>query len=282
MRKQLSPILLLFISCLLIGCARAPQGLVDDVLLPFTPVKNQGKTASCWAYAMLSTIETEHILRGDSVHLSVAFVERTMDQVPGAPASKRAIGQTLLNIILRYGLVQYDAMPTADLPLPHKAFFDGCEYTLQEFAHSVCLPDEYVGLCSDDDQPYGSEILLDVPDNWEQNRLLNLPPDSLLAITERALSSRRAVCWEGDISERGFNFAEGYAVTTFFSGSTTDDHCMAIVGLAHDEEGERYFIMKNSWGPYNPYGGLMYVSFEYFLRKTIAIYLPREVFDGRR
>lgn len=267
---------------LLTACVQAPHGLTTDVLLPFTPVKNQGSTASCWAYAMLSTIETEHILRGDSVHLSVAFVERVMEQMPGAPASKRAIGQTLLNIIQRYGLVQFDAMPSADLPLPRKAFFDGCEYTLQEFARSVCSPNEYVGLCTDDAQPYGSEVVLNVPDNWEQNRLLNLPSDSLLAISEHALRNRRAVCWEGDISERGFNFAEGYAVTTFLNGSTTDDHCMAIVGLAHDEEGKPYFIMKNSWGRHNPYGGLMYVSFDYFLRKTIAIYLPREVLDDGR
>ena len=266
-------LLLLFVS----ACVQAPKGFTVDVLLPFTPVKNQGRSSTCWAYAMLSTIETEHILRGDSVHLSVAFVERAMEHDSLAPASKRAVGMTLINLIHRYGLVQYDAMPTADLPMPRKAFFDGNEYTLLEFARSVCAPNEYVALCTDENQPYGQQVELHVPDNWEHNRFLNLPPDSLLTISERAIRNRHAVCWEGDTSERGFRHKEGYAVTWLFSGSTTDDHCMAIVGLAHDEEGQHYFIMKNSWGRSNDYGGLVFMSFDYFRDKTIAIYLPRIV-----
>ena len=52
---------------------------------------------------------------------------------------------------------------------------------------------------------------------------------------------------------------------------------MAIVGLAHDEEGEQYFIMKNSWGTKNPYDGLMYLSYGYFLRKTVAVFLNRQL-----
>jgi bleomycin hydrolase len=101
--------------------------------------------------------------------------------------------------------------------------------------------------------------------------------DSLLSITERAIRTGHGVCWEGDISEQGFNWEEGYAVTSLWNGRTTDDHCMAIVGLAHDEEGEQYFIMKNSWGTKNPYDGLMYLSYGYFLRKTVAVFLYRQL-----
>ena len=32
-----------------------------EVMNRFTPVKNQGRSTLCWAYAMLSAIETEHI-----------------------------------------------------------------------------------------------------------------------------------------------------------------------------------------------------------------------------
>ncbi len=265
----------LLLAVMLTNCVQPPREVDIDVLLPITPVKNQGSTSTCWAYAMLSTIETEHIVRGDSVHLSVAFIERAMEQMPGAPASKRALAVTTLNIIERYGLVPYDAMPSADLPLPRKAFLDGVEYSLQEFARSVCAPDEYVALCTTDAQPYGELVELDVPDNWEHNRLLNLPPDSLLAIAERAVNQGHPVCWEGDTSERGFRFADGYAVSSWFSGSTTDDHCMSIIGLAHDADGERYFILKNSWGTQNECGGLMFMSFDYFLQKTICIVLSR-------
>ena len=43
-----------------------------------TPVKNQGKSELCWAYAMLATIETEHLLRGDSVNLSPQYLGRML------------------------------------------------------------------------------------------------------------------------------------------------------------------------------------------------------------
>ena len=56
---------------------------------------------------------------------------------------------------------------------------------------------------------------------------------------------------------------------------TTDDHCMAIVGIARNKSGEKYFVMKNSWGTDNPYGGLMFVSADYLRLKTIAVFLPR-------
>lgn len=262
---------------LLLGCSHEPPQFRTEVLLPYTPVKNQGQSQVCWAYAMLSAIETEHIGRGDSVHLSVAFVEKAIEHHPAAPASKRGMGITAINLIQRYGLVPYQAMPTTDTPLPRKAFMLGCDYTLQEFARSVCAPGEYIGLMSDINQPFGQMVEPQLPDNWEHNRLLNLPMDSLLQLTQHAIYQRHGVCWEGDISEMGFNWKEGIATTSLWNGSTTDDHCMAIVGLATDADGQSYFIMKNSWGTDNSYDGLLYMSYHYFLKKTIAVYLPVEL-----
>ena len=46
---------------------------------------------------------------------------------------------------------------------------------------------------------------------------------------------------------------------------------MAIIGMAHDANGKRYYIAKNSWGKNNPYGGIMYMSEDYIRMKTIAI-----------
>ena len=50
---------------------------------------------------------------------------------------------------------------------------------------------------------------------------------------------------------------------------------MSIVGLARDAHGRRFYIMKNSWGTNNPYGGLMYVSEDYMRMKTVAVYMVR-------
>ena len=46
---------------------------------------------------------------------------------------------------------------------------------------------------------------------------------------------------------------------------------MTLIGIAHDQNGRRYYIAKNSWGTNNPYGGFMYVSENYIRLKTIAI-----------
>lgn len=266
---------------LLMGCKEETLTFQTEVLNSFTPVKNQGRSSLCWAYAMLAAIETEHIMRGDSVNLSAAYVAEMVEREKDAPPTKRGVGQTLLNMIAKYGVVPYESMRTTEVPAPRWAFMLGSKYTPQEFARSVCAPGEYIGLGSSSKHPYYQRYVFDVPDNWEHNELFNVPADTLLAVTERAVRQGRGVCWEGDISEIGFDWQQGVARTSFFSGSTTDDHCMAIVGLARDAEGCRYFIMKNSWGKGNAHQGLMYMQFDYFMKKTLAVYLPKEALGFR-
>ena len=58
--------------------------------------------------------------------------------------------------------------------------------------------------------------------------------------------------------------------------TTTDDHGMHIVGLYQDQNGTRYFLVKNSWGTNNLPKGYLYVSENYFRYKTINIYLHKE------
>ncbi len=52
---------------------------------------------------------------------------------------------------------------------------------------------------------------------------------------------------------------------------TTDDHGMQIYGIAKDQNGKEYFMMKNSWGESGPYNGLWYVSKPYAAYKTMNI-----------
>ncbi len=269
-------VLFLFIIALA-ACSKSDVEFTVDVMNRYTPVKNQGRSQTCWAYAMLSAIETEHIMRGDSVHLSVAFVEKIINQEADMPEKKRGMGMTLINIIQKYGVVPYESMRDTLIPLPHKAFMLGADYTLQEFARSVCAPDEYVGIGCTSSQPLYTMFEPRLPDNWEHNQLLNVAQDSLVSIAARAVAAHRGVCWEGDTSEPGFDWKEGVARLSFINGTTTDDHCMAIVGLAHDAKGERYFVMKNSWGRRNKYRGLMFMHEDYLREKTIALYLPRDI-----
>ncbi len=64
---------------------------------------------------------------------------------------------------------------------------------------------------------------------------------------------------------------EGYDNKT-----TTDDHGMHIVGLYKDQNGTKYFLVKNSWGTGNYPEGYLYVSESYFKWKTINIYLHKD------
>lgn len=52
---------------------------------------------------------------------------------------------------------------------------------------------------------------------------------------------------------------------------TTDDHGMVIMGVATDQNGKRYYKVKNSWDTTQKYGGYIYVSEPYFLAKTLNI-----------
>ena len=57
--------------------------------------------------------------------------------------------------------------------------------------------------------------------------------------------------------------------------TTTDDHGMQIYGIAKDQNGKEYFMMKNSWGEYGPYKGFWYVSKPYAAYKTMNILINK-------
>ena len=69
---------------------------------------------------------------------------------------------------------------------------------------------------------------------------------------------------------------------TFDNMETTDDHGMVIIGTAKDQEGNRYYKVKNSWDTNQLYDGFLYVSEPYFLEKTLGVLIheggiPKEI-----
>ena len=324
----------IFLACLVLVSCGQQRSRVDipkekftiDLRLPTTPVKDQGSSSLCWVYGMLATLETEHIMRGDSINLSPDYVARMYlsEQanrrrlLPNKVVQKEADITTrgmctmALDLIQTYGLQHYDAYrhkPDMDYnvlcrkldkdndteklldkyigPLPNQVFMLGALYTPLEFAHSVCTDDEYIALTSFTHHPYGQRFSLEVPDNYFHDTFLNVPLDTMMNRIVQSLRSGHPVCWEGDISEPGFLFGEGYAVLknekkkvtaerrqdSFEAHRTTDDHVMEIVGLAHDQHGRRFFFCKNSWGTANRYHGFIFLSENYVRMKTIAVVL---------
>ena len=74
---------------------------------------------------------------------------------------------------------------------------------------------------------------------------------------------------KGPVKERVITQADRQK--TFDNRETTDDHGMVIVGYAKDQEGNRYYKVKNSWDTNQIYDGYIYVSEPYFLEKTLAV-----------
>ena len=97
--------------------------------------------------------------------------------------------------------------------LPEKFTYKGKEYTVKSFAESLGLNmDDYVLLTSFTHKPYYEAFDVEVPDNWEHALMYNLPLDEMMSVMDNALKNGYSVCWDGDVSEKGFSFKKGVAI----------------------------------------------------------------------
>ncbi len=62
----------------------------------------------------------------------------------------------------------------------------------------------------------------------------------------------------------------------FDNYSSTDDHGMHIIGIVKDQNGTKYFKVKNSWGEYNSFDGYFYASMPYVALRTIDFLVHKE------
>ena len=58
--------------------------------------------------------------------------------------------------------------------------------------------------------------------------------------------------------------------------TTTDDHGMHIYGIAQDQNGNKYFMVKNSWGETGKYKGVWYASDAFVRYKTLNIVVHKD------
>lgn len=97
--------------------------------------------------------------------------------------------------------------------VPEKFTYKGKEYTPQSFAASLGLNmDDYVELTSFNHHPFYQPFEVEVHDNWEHAKQYNLPLDELIEVQDYALQHGFTVCWDGDVSEKGFSFKNGVAI----------------------------------------------------------------------
>jgi bleomycin hydrolase len=169
--------------------------------------------------------------------------------------------------------------------------------------HLDLNPDNYVPFTSFSNHPYYSQYVFESPDNWSMERINNVHLDDLIRIIDQSIEKGYTVAWAADVSDPGFSHSSGLAIVpeedpedlsasnikgfsepvpqleitvemrqkAFNNFSTTDDHLMHITGIAKDQNGTKYYIVKNSWGTGNPYGGYLYASEAYVRLKTMSL-----------
>ena len=97
--------------------------------------------------------------------------------------------------------------------LPATFTYKGQDYTPKTFAESLGLNmDDYIELTSFTHHPYYVKFDVEVPDNWEHQLMYNLPLDEMIETVDYALNNGFTVCWDGDVSEKGFSFKNGVAI----------------------------------------------------------------------
>jgi bleomycin hydrolase len=194
--------------------------------------------------------------------------------------------------------------------LPETVDVNGKKTDSRAYAQSLGLnPDDYIMLTSFTHHPAYSKFILEVPDNWAMENVYNVPLNELAEAMDHAINSGYTFAWGSDVSDKGFSWKNGVAIVpeskwedlgrseadsmtswpvkqrsitpemrqqAFDNYETQDDHGMHITGMAKDQNGTKYYIVKNSWGAKsNDCDGFMYASESYVLYKTTCIMLHK-------
>lgn len=97
--------------------------------------------------------------------------------------------------------------------VPTEITVNSKKYTPKSFFESTGLNlDDYVEITSFNHHPFYQKFILEIPDNWSRDQYYNIPLDELMSIMENALMKGYSVCWDGDVSEKGFAYKKGVAI----------------------------------------------------------------------
>ena len=74
------------------------------------------------------------------------------------------------------------------------------------------IPSDYIELTSYAAYPYYELVNLEIPDNWSGGLYYNVPLHIFMEVLENAFENGFSVCWDGDVSDRGFSHRNGVAI----------------------------------------------------------------------
>lgn len=196
--------------------------------------------------------------------------------------------------------------------VPETFYYNGKRYTPRSYADEVIgiNPNDYIEMVSTEYQPKYEKVHMDVQDNWSHELCYNVEMNDITVIMDNALKNGFTIAWATDMSEKYFSWRNGVAFVpekdfadmteeerktmfdnppakervitpelrakAFENWETTDDHVMHIVGMAKDQTGRDYYIVKNSWGESNDYKGYLYVSKAFVNYKTTTFMVHKD------
>lgn len=191
--------------------------------------------------------------------------------------------------------------------IPTDFTYEGNEYTPIGFAKALKIePNNYITITSFTQVPFYQDFILNIPDNFSNGSMYNVPLEELVDITTQALKSGYSIALDVDVSEKDFSAKYGLAVLPenkedeqkaltrpvkemdvtqefrqkeFENYDTTDDHLMHITGIVEDQKGNMYYKVKNSWGSGSDRvgnKGYIYMSIPYFKLKAVSILLHKD------
>ncbi len=184
---------------------------------------------------------------------------------------------------------------------PQEFTYNNARYTAKEYAEKF-MPlraSDYLELTSYDHLPFGQSVILRIPANWRGKGYLNLPLEQFIETIDKAINSGFSLVWDGDIGPDGGFKDNGYVTlkgeyqtlptitqkerqSAFDRKTTQDEHNMHLVGMTYDSSGEKFYILKNTWGSNWGVDGLWYLSENYFRLRTISVTVHRDGIYGPR
>ena len=114
-----------------------------------------------------------------------------------------------------------------------------------------------------------------------------VPTDDVNAIRESNPKAFKKMT-DAEVLEKQYTFeyvipekevTEEMHQTAYNDWSTGDDHSMLIVGIARDQNGTKYYKVKNSWGETGPYAGYWYCSEQFVKLHTVFFTVNKAAFS---
>lgn len=154
---------------------------------------------------------------------------------------------------------------------PEKFSYNNKEYTPQTFLNDYLklhMIDYFNFMSTNEVKFFEKHELVEADNWWHCNNYYNIPVDDFMALIKSSLKNGYSICICGDISEPGYDNQTQVAVIPSFdipissiddnsrqfrlsNGTTTDDHCIHMVGYYEKNEEDWYMIKDSNGGAFD-------------------------------